>query len=82
MKYDGGPAYPSKAYKTVTFPNGQTFQETDFGNYPGMTLRDWFAGQALQGLLAKYNLKTPGDQDTVSAMAYELADSILERRAK
>jgi hypothetical protein len=41
-KETGGPAYPSA-------------NEVEFGNvmtkgHPGMTLRDWFAGQALQGL--------------------------------
>lgn len=42
----------------------------------GMSLRDWFAGMAMQGLLAqgKY-VSTPAD-------AYKLADAMLEQREK
>ena len=43
---NGGPAYPSQ--------NGHYFE-------PGMTLRDWFAGQALQGLLASGHFTDPGN---------------------
>jgi hypothetical protein len=43
----------------------------------GMSLRDYFAGQALAGLTAKgYNLKyLPGS-------AYEIADAMLKEREK
>ena len=43
----------------------------------GMDLRDWFAGQALQGLLAS------DVQDTINvfvAKAYELADLMMKQR--
>lgn len=43
----------------------------------GMSLRDWFAGQALTGLLANGGFRT----HTVSE-AYELAASMLEERKK
>jgi hypothetical protein len=46
------------------------------------TLRDWFAGQALAGLLAKYELSTPMDQAIVVALTYELADAMHAKRAK
>ena len=45
----GGPAFPLAAVTTL---NG----DTD-GGWNGMTLRDWFAGQALQGLLANPKLQ-------------------------
>lgn len=48
---DGGPAFPLNNF---TYPNGQT--EIGFN---GMTLRDWFAGQALQGLLASGHFTLP-----------------------
>lgn len=35
---DGGPAFP------VNGPNG---------DFPGMSLRDWFAGQALAGIISR-----------------------------
>ena len=44
---DGGSAFP---FAEAT---------TDFSVSPGMTLRDWFAGQALQGLLASGHFTEP-----------------------
>lgn len=41
---DGGPAFP---IAPVTHPNG----DVEYGSL-GMSLRDYFAGQALQGLLS------------------------------
>ena len=42
---DGGPAFPVNSVKLI-----------DIGAYtvlhPGMSLRDWFAGMAMQGMLA------------------------------
>lgn len=45
----------------------------------GMTLRDWFAGMALQGLLAS---KSVYHFDTASAEAYSAADAMMEARKK
>lgn len=42
----------------------------------GMSLRDWFAGQALVGLSAKYG----EDSATLAKMSYEHADAILKAR--
>lgn len=51
-------------------------------NFPkeGMTLRDWFAGQALTGLMSISNpeLLTEG----IAACAYMAADAMLEEREK
>ena len=57
-----------------------------FNNYiafdqPGMTLRDWLAGQALQGLVARCTLTDPDPECTVQ-MAVQLADALLERLQK
>ena len=68
---DGGPAFP------VKWHNGE--------QQSGMTLRDWFAGQALAGLLAN-----PGMIDThnesamqwVSSHAFHQADAMLVEREK
>ncbi len=45
----------------------------------GMTLRDWFAGQALAGLMVP-PLSLSGDPDSVATLAYQLADGMLEAR--
>lgn len=50
---------------------------------PGMTLRDWFAGQALAGLCAAHaNPAAIGFPDNVetATKAYDLADAMLRAR--
>ena len=65
---DGGTAFPYVL-------------ETEFGNIQneGMTLRDYFAGQALAGLLAT------GDyfpNDFSAKEAYKCADEMLKKRGQ
>ena len=80
-KDDGGPAYPAKAEGYVSSgPHGEAIAQ--YRETSGMSLRDWFAGQALAGLLAKYFLNKPEDQKTTTQMAYQLADAMLTERAK
>lgn len=59
---DGGPAFPAEAVL----------------HNKGMTLRDWFAGQALVGKLAHGEVGAAG----VSRRAYEYADAMLAARSK
>lgn len=76
---DGGPAYPAPATP-----------KTDMHGYDvtsGMSLRDWFAGQALAGMTA-----APIDtaaaataagmraQDFMVAVAFQIADAMLAAR--
>ena len=46
---------------------------------PGLTLRDWFAGQALQGILGGSGQKY-SSYEKASSMAYHYADAMLEAR--
>ncbi len=62
----GGPAFPTLA------DNGHLMTQD------GMTLRDYFAAKALQGLLAAPNRS--GSFDEYSNDAYGYADAMLEAR--
>ena len=57
MTKDGGTAFPSEI--------------APFN--PGMTLRDWFAGQALSDLAAT-------DAEDVALECYQLADAMIAQR--
>ena len=47
----------------------------------GMTLRQYFAGQALSGLLAKYGIDNQDHfMDQVSKDAYDMADVMIAHR--
>ena len=59
---DGGQAFPAG--------------NPTHGGHEGMTLRDWFAGQALAGMLANPDSWT-GDR---GVMAYRYADAMLRAR--
>lgn len=66
---DGGAAFPSSYWAT---------SESDQPSFMhGMTLRDWFAGQALPALLENYG----GGSDVYAAEAarasYRLADAMI-----
>lgn len=68
-KLDGGPAFPFVS---------------NLEEYNGMSLRDYYAGQALTGLvlaccIANSPLVGPG---TAAKGAYEFADALLAERAK
>jgi len=64
---DGGPAFP---VPDTVYPSGQVQP----GSW-GMTLRDWFAGQALIGLVSDGNTNF-----SVSKEAYRLADAMIVAR--
>ena len=46
---------------------------------PGMTLRDYFAAKAMQGLI---EVVATNDQDYIAAEAYAIADAMLAERVK
>ena len=67
---DGGPAYPSGKSEKTGYENTLPY-------YEGMTLRDWFAGQALSGMLDRaYGIKC----EIIAARSYEMADAMLAAR--
>lgn len=72
--HDGGPAFPQISYQRV---GDMEIGETD----GGMTLRDYFAGQALAGFCAT-GLKAGNGPAGFASTAYEMADAMLRERDK
>ncbi len=75
-KATGGPAFP-------------VVSESGVGHaaaFRGMTLRDWFAGQALAGMLAaspsETGLQARSNALKAAVWAYEFADAMIEEREK
>jgi hypothetical protein len=84
IKNDGGPAFPMPGMTGL--PNG----EFVYGEH-GMTLRDYLASKAVQGLLANAGgpVQTNGrtgwglvncDEADIASMAYRIADAMLAAR--
>ena len=74
---DNPPAFPSVCLNDPGHPNSA----------PGMTLRDYFAGQALNGWLASWPnsgpiAKTPDGEKALAESAYRFADAMLAAREK
>ncbi len=67
-KSDGGPAFP---HDVNDGPHTRRFY--------GMSLRDWFAGQALSSFIPSQN---QADVPLTVVAAYHLADAMLAQREK
>lgn len=71
---DGGPAYPN-----IT-------PDMNVVGSPGLSIRDWFAGQALPALMTGIlTTRAPYDRETAASVAkaaYGQADALLSERAK
>jgi hypothetical protein len=79
---DGGPAFP--------VPDGTRYVKEHFNGHgesevlsrvsaKGLSIRDWFAGMAMQGLLSNSG-EHYGYQEGLERTAYQIADAMLEAR--
>lgn len=75
---DGGPAFPG--------PEQNQYGEI-VGAFDGMTLRDWFAGMAMQGIMSTCKpgqmidfSEGQGDPRFVIGCAFRIADAMLKAR--
>ena len=64
----GGPAFPCQALN----------RDNHMISYTGMTLRDFFASQAMIGLVQDTN----DPFEVIATAAYEMADVMMNERAK
>jgi hypothetical protein len=68
----GGPAYPAPTTKPLE------------NYYPGMTLRDYFAAKAMQGMMtsARYTgiIGVNNYEHSIANQAYQMADAMLKAR--
>lgn len=74
-KDDGGPAFPFKCQGPTTAPE----------TYYGMSLRDWFAGMAMQAQVSQDIYRNPfsdADMSYIATMSYGFADAMLKARNK
>lgn len=84
---DGGPAFPSKTFSHFKHvdPNGPYefgLSEPVFVETEGMSLRDWFAGQALSGILSApmHNGFNALSKEKYAKEAYWFADAMVKAR--
>jgi hypothetical protein len=67
---DGGPAFPVEIHSAESIGDMVS-------KMPGLSLRDWFAAHAMQGLIAS-DVRTR--MATFATKSYEMADAMLEAR--
>lgn len=70
---DGGPAFPTEHWAIGT-------ERNPFTPSSGMSLRDWFAGQALAALFTRDRASALNSE--IVREAYVLADFMLTERGK
>ena len=81
MKNTGGSAYPQHVCENCEDPIT--------GNFKGLSIRDYFAGQALAGLLGngsveslKLGVPYPESNKNMAMCVYAVADAMLAEREK
>jgi hypothetical protein len=86
MNKDGGPAFPRRL-PDIRVPPDEALRIIE--SHAGMSLRDYFAAAALQGMLAYRHVNpTNGNYhencslDDCAMQAYEYADAMLAAREK
>lgn len=76
-KETGGPAFPVAAGDgDIGSQVGSTTWQ-----FPGMTLRDYFAANAMQGICADPSVSPPNAK-LIAELSYEVADAMIAERVK
>ena len=79
MKDNGGPAF---ATSSTRIWNGGQYEDAE--GQEGMSLRDWMAGMALQGLTRAWVTQEVDDYlpNNMAVDAYKLADAMIAERGE
>jgi hypothetical protein len=77
MDENNPPAFPVKVKRNTSTDPFATPREIQL---EGMTLRDWFAGQALSGLCANQRATHEWIGQYAASSAYSIADALLAAR--
>ncbi|MCW2405074.1 hypothetical protein M2336_001703 [Sphingobium sp. B1D7B] len=85
MNISNFPAFPCEAQGDRSVPQEHDYVQTGIhtGKFPGLTIRDWLAGQALIGLLSNsVHDHSPlfGEGEPFARDAYIIADAMLAAR--
>lgn len=72
---DGGPAFPGGYHPSTN----ESTPDDCYPFYDGMSLRDYFAGQVLAGIMSQGTVQLP---EKAAGCAYLWADAMLEAREK
>ena len=85
-KKDGGQAFPHKeTLYRHTYDEYEKATRTEVAgekNVSGMSLRDYFAAKAMQGIIASPICTTGGGWDDHAKYAYGMADAMIKQRNK
>lgn len=83
-KDDGGPAFPVPPEAVIGNGWGSLVVLNEYGLGPtsGMSLRDWFAGKAMQAIVShqQHGNCEMTSQEELAWTAYEIADAMLKAR--
>ena len=84
MSIGNHPAFPCEAQGDRSVPQEHDYIQTGIysGKFPGLMIRDWFAGQALVGGMANADPDNFSTPEQCAAMAYAIADAMLAERSK
>ncbi|MDY3551465.1 hypothetical protein R5W24_000541 [Gemmata sp. JC717] len=71
-----------KPENTPAYPSGRMegYEPAQFPQYEGLTMRDYFAGQAMQANILAADVEV--NPDSLAKSAYRYADAMLAERAK
>ena len=83
MNKNGGPAFP-RARNVWPDPDNPAIADM-VEEQDGMSLRDWFAGMAMAGILGSVRPESDAEDylrliEAISLAAYEQADAMLAKR--